>query len=142
MKKSVVFLLLFPVILLLSSCSSTKESTDIIRTQGTDSLYIFDAAPKDTAKEGSLLVIPKISNVKLYIVQIGAFTTKDKADDFAKQSRKKINYPLDIEYSKSVNLYVVQLKPFYNKKEDAETVRNKLWKINNFKDAWILTVIR
>ncbi|MCH8941557.1 MAG: SPOR domain-containing protein [Bacteroidetes bacterium] len=136
MKKSILFLLLFPIVLLFSSCSSTKESTDIIRTQETDSLYVFDTPNEN------LMVIPNIGNVKLYIVQIGAFTTIEKAENFATESRKKINYNLDIEYSNSVNLYVVQLKPFYNKKEDAETVKNKLWKINDFEDAWILTVIR
>lgn len=141
MKKPVVLLLLFPIVLLFSSCSSTKESTDIIRTQETDSLYVFDA-PVDKTNNENLLLIPNIGNVKLYIVQIGAFTTIEKAEKFAEESRKKINYNLDIEYSNSVNLYVVQLKPFYNKKEDAETVKNKLWKINDFEDAWILTVIR
>lgn len=141
MKKPVLLLLLFPIVLLFSSCSSTKESTDIIRTQGSDSLYVFDA-PVDKTNNENLLLIPNIGNVKLYIVQIGAFTTIEKAEKFAEESRKKINYNLDIEYSNSVNLYVVQLKPFYNKKEDAETVKNKLWKINDFEDAWILTVIR
>lgn len=141
MKKSVAYLLLFSFILLVSACSSTRESTDIIRTQETDSLYVFDT-PVDKSKDENLVLIPNIGNVKLYIVQIGAFTTIEKAEKFAEESRKKINYNLDIEYSNSVNLYVVQLKPFYNKKEDAETVKNKLWKINDFEDAWILTVIR
>ena len=136
-----VLLLLLPFILLLSSCSTTKETTDINKIQEKDSLYVFDA-PVDTTKNENLVVIPKIANVKLYIVQIGAFTTKQKAENFAAESRRKINYDLDIEYSKSVNLYVAQLKPFYNKKKEAEAVRNKLWKMNDFKDAWILTVIR
>ncbi|MCH7827325.1 MAG: SPOR domain-containing protein [Bacteroidetes bacterium] len=141
MKKSIVFLLLFSFILFVSACSSTKESTDIISTQETDSLYVFDA-PVDKSKDENLLLIPNIANVKLYIVQIGAFTTLEKAEKFAIESRKKIKYNLDIEYSNSVNLYVVQLKPFYNIKEDAETVKNNLWKITDFEDAWILTVIR
>lgn len=141
MKKSVVFLLLFSFILFVSACSSTKEGTDIISTQETDSLYVFDA-PVDKSKDENLVLIPNIANVKLYIVQIGAFTTLEKAEKFAIESRKKIKYNLDIEYSNSVNLYVVQLKPFYNIKEDAETVKNNLWKITDFEDAWILTVIR
>ncbi|MCH8326342.1 MAG: SPOR domain-containing protein [Bacteroidetes bacterium] len=136
MKKSIVFLLLFSFILFVSACSSTKEGTDIISTQETDSLYVFDTPNEN------LVLIPNIANVKLYIVQIGAFTTLEKAEKFAIESRKKIKYNLDIEYSNSVNLYVVQLKPFYNIKEDAETVKNNLWKITDFEDAWILTVIR
>ena len=141
MKKSIVFLLLFSFILFVSACSSTNESTDIISTQETDSLYVFDA-PVDKSKDENLLLIPNIGNVKLYIVQIGAFTTIEKAKKFAAVRRKKIKYNLDIEYSNSVNLYVVQLKPFYNIKEDAEAVKNNLWKITDFEDAWILTVIR
>ena len=141
MKTSIFILLLITSLFILTSCSSTKQSTEL-NTDKTDSLYVFDNVPVDSTKNENLVVIPKLSNVKLYIVQIGAFTTKEKANDFANKSRSKINNKLDIEYSKSVNLYVVQLKPFYNKKKDAEAVRNKLWEMDDFKDAWILTVIR
>ena len=141
MKTSILILLFLPLLFQLTSCSSSKQSTDI-NSDKTDSLYVFDNIPVDSTKDENLVVIPKISNVKLYIVQIGAFTTKEKAEDFTDKIRNKINYNIEIEYSQSVNLYVVQIKPFYDKKEDAEAVRNKLWKIDEFKDAWILTVIR
>jgi hypothetical protein len=41
-------------------------------------------------------------------------------------------------YSDSVKLWVVQLPPFSNR-EDAETVRNNLWQMKEFKDAFIVT---
>ena len=140
MQKYFIYIFFILILLILSSCSSSKESTDLTSTK--DSLYVFDNVPIDTTNNKNLAVIPKSSNVKMYIVQIGAFTTKQKAEDYANKSRNKINNKIDVEYSKSVNLYVVQLKPFYNKKKEAEDVRNKLWKMDDFKDAWILTVIR
>ncbi len=141
MKKKFIFIFSILLIFLTASCSSSRKSTEL-NTDKTDSLYVFDNVPLDSTKDENINIIPKLSNVKLYIVQIGAFTTKEKAEIFAKECGKELNYDLDIEYSNSVNLYVVQLKPFYNKKEDAETVRNKLWRNDKYKDAWILTVIR
>jgi len=141
MKLFILILFFVPLVIQFSSCSSSKQSTDF-NTDKTDSLYVFDSIPVDSTKDESPVVISKPSNVKLYIVQIGAFTTKEKAENFVDKIRDKINYNISIEYSKSVNLYIVELKPFYDKKEDAEAVRNKLWKMNEFTDAWILTVIR
>jgi len=141
MKKNSIFILYIFIILFLSACSSSKDNADIYNTNSSDSLYVFDSIPVDPINNEST-VLSAISNVKLYIVQIGAFTTKEKAVYFAEKSKNKIKFDIDIAFSNSVNLYVVQLKPFYNKKEDAETVRNNLWTIDDFKDAWILTVIR
>lgn len=141
MKKYLIFVFYIFIILFLSACSSSKDNADIFKTSSADSLYVFDSVPIDPINNETT-VLPTISNVKLYIVQIGAFSTKDKAEFFAANSKKIINYDIDIAFSNSVNLYVVQLKPFYNKKEDAEIVRNKLWAMDDFKDAWILTVIR
>ena len=141
MEKNLIFVFYIFIVIFLSACSSSKDNADIFKTNSADSLYVFDSVPIDSIKNENF-AIPAISNVKLYIVQIGAFTTKDKAELFAANSKKKINYDIDIAFSNSVNLYVVQLKPFYNKKEDAEMVRNKLWTMDDYKDAWILTVIR
>jgi hypothetical protein len=35
---------------------------------------------------------------------------------------------------------VVQLRPSFKSKEDAEKVRNQLWQIEEYKDAWIVTI--
>jgi len=141
MKIKLIFIFYVLIIVALSACSSSKDNSDIFNTNSSDSLYVFDSVPIDSINYETT-VLPTISNVKLYIVQIGAFSTKDKAEYFAAQSKNKIKFDIDIAFSNSVNLYVVQLKPFYNKKEDAESVRNNLWAMDTFKDAWILTVIR
>ena len=141
MKKNLIFIFYIFIALFLTACSSSKDNADLFKTNSADSLYVFDSVPIDSIKNENFALLT-ISNVKLYIVQIGAFTTKDKAELFAANSKKIINYDIDIAFSNSVNLYVVQLKPFYNKKEDAEMVRNKLWTMDDYKDAWILTVIR
>lgn len=110
--------------------------------QAQDSVYVFDQpVVKDTVMEQPKLVPPKM-DARYYIVQIGAFTTKDKADVFAEESKKLLKNRVEISYSSDINLYVVQLTPPFNKKEEAEKVRNDLWKLEKFKDAWILAVIR
>ena len=75
-------------------------------------------------------------------MQIGAFTTNERANEFADSARKVLRYKIDISYSNSVNLYVVQIVPPFATKAEAEIIRNELWKNEMFRDAWILTVIK
>jgi hypothetical protein len=73
-------------------------------------------------------------------VQIGAFTTKEKAESFAEMSKTKIKNEIDITYSDPVKLYVVQITPFYKSKKEAELVRDEIKLNSEFNDAWIVTV--
>lgn len=73
-------------------------------------------------------------------MQVGAYTSEEKANAFAEMSRKKTNYKFSVVLSENLNLYLVQVIPFFKSRTEAEEVRNNLWRITDFVDAWILTV--
>lgn len=132
-----VLIMIFSLIYL-SGCSASEQiqSSD---TAGEDSVYVFDSVP-DTQKDD----IPELEypdmGMTYYIVQIGAFTTKERAKNFADESRQLLPYNIKISFSRNNNLYVVQLSEYYTSRSKAESVRNDLWKMEKFRDAWILTV--
>ena len=122
--------------IIIAGCSSTTETTD----EKSDEVYVFDEVRSDSTFELTDPMQYPSLGVTYYVVQIGAFTTKERAENFLNESKYKINHSLNIAYSKEVNLYVVQLSSAYTSKSDAEKIRNEIWKMNDFKDAWILTV--
>ncbi len=145
-------LILFIFSFLLAACSSTQQTTKEAEqkaetTPKKDSLYVFDQVPpsppaKDTTKpEIQQQVEPQSLSLgaTFYRVQIGAFNSKEAADDFAEKSRTKITEEIKVSFNPSINLYVVQLAHEYPSHEEAETERNILWKMPEFKDAWIVT---
>jgi cell division protein FtsN len=74
-------------------------------------------------------------------VQIGAFTTKERAEKFAELSRTKIIKDIIITYSENNNLYLVQLSPFYTSRQEAELIRDELKIIPELSNVlWIVTV--
>ncbi len=127
---SVVFLLL-----LFLSCSSSEETSNNDNASGDDSGYVFDEIPPDDQFN---IESPEEEKKGLYIIQIGAFSSEDKAEEFLRESSKKLKDKLIVEYSDRVNLYTVRLAVEFKSKKDAEKKRNELWKINGFNDAWIL----
>ena len=82
---------------------------------------------------------PVKTNVQSFIIQVGAFTSKERAEAFVKENQNKITQKMEISFSNQVQLYVVQL-PFLSSREEAEKLRYDLWKIPSFKDAFIKTV--
>ncbi len=81
---------------------------------------------------------PEVSNANdFYLVQVGAFTTETRAQNFIKQNRDKIGYEMNVHYSEEFKLYVVQLQPFRTRQK-AEEVRNELWNSGSFNDAFIV----
>lgn len=124
------------IILIISffGCTSSQQSA------GEDKVYVFDEIPKENTIEAPKTgEYPNLSET-YYVVQIGAFTTKDRADQFAAMSRTKIKNDINITYSDAVKLYVVQINPFYKSKKEAELVRDEIRQIPDFNDAWIVTV--
>lgn len=135
MKLNVV-LIIFLSGVLLTSCSPSEETT---RTDK-EEVYVFDEVPEER-----IIIPPQTGEYPVleetyYVVQIGAFTTKDRAESFAELSRKKILNELSINYSDKVNLYVVQITPFYKSRQEAEIVRDNLKQMEDFNDAWIITI--
>lgn len=143
----------FAVVLLtafiFASCSSSRKKTGVQGSDTTgvtnkDTAYVYnEVSPAASAKPGKN-VEPKYNGSKFnlgmtyYVVQIGAFTTKEKAERFAADSKEKIQDKINVSFNPSINLYVVQLNTHYNSHQKAENERNQLWKMSEFKDAWIV----
>jgi cell division septation protein DedD len=135
MKSFQIGLVVFLIGVFLSGCTTSQQSTD-----EEEQVYVFDEIPKENTIEAPKTGQYPNLDQAYYVVQIGAFTTKDRAETFADMSRSKLNNEINISYSEQVNLYVVQITPFYKSKEEAESVKNKLRTYPEFSDAWIVTV--
>ena len=117
------------------SCSSSEETQ--VKKEEADSLYIFDEIPtEDVFKFES----PVQQSIDIYVVQIGAFSNLERAKEFADNSRAFLNKDIKVEFNEKTNLYVVWINPPYELKSLAESYRNELWKYEEFKDAWIVTI--
>jgi hypothetical protein len=131
-------LFLFPILFLIS-CSSSIEETREEEIGNGDENYVFDNIPVRKDKVEEELPVEEKSFFK---IQIGAFTSKQRAEIFAKESEKKLDREVEFFYSSSVNLFVVQLKERFYTKKGAETTRNQLKDIEDYRDAWIISVIK
>lgn len=134
--------------LLLSACSSTQQTTQT-KTEPKDSLYVFDKVPVDTTKP---VILSKeaapaeesqnIQNIQTpyYLVQIGAFTSKDRAQEFVDKTQSLLNQQVKITLNPDINLFVVRLAKIYTTHDNAEKVKDNLRQQEAFKDAWVVTV--
>ena len=134
--KTILFITsIFILFQLFVGCTASKQDTDYEKQ-----VYIFDEVPEEkTIEAPETGEYPDIKS-SYYVVQIGAFTTEEKADAFAELSRSKTNYKSSVVYSENIKLYLVQVIPFFKSRTEAEEVRNNLWKLQEFVDAWIVTV--
>lgn len=128
MKRIAGILFIFSLLFALSACSPTKETIKD-ETEKKDSLYVFDEASVEPEVTGTY-----------YLVQVGAFTTQEKADQFASQFKEKMNKEVSISYNKGNNLFVVQLVPKYKSRPEAEGIRDIIKQEKDYSDVWILTV--
>ncbi|MCF6270816.1 MAG: SPOR domain-containing protein [Melioribacteraceae bacterium] len=136
---------LFVSLFYIVGCSATKE-TDKDTASETQSVYVFDdITTTDTlstaAEEVPVTEVSKVeeesSAFEFYIVQLGAFSTLEKAETFVNSTKDKTDYELNIHYSEKVNLHVVQLTPFRSR-EKADEVRDELRNIPEFNGAFIV----
>jgi len=138
-------------------CSTSEETTKQTEKKEPD-VYIFDDVQKDevnildTAKavpsvqevkvepvETDSVKIEQPISTKKFIIQLGAFTTKERAETFINENKSKTELTMSIIYREQIKLYAVQL-PQLTTKEEAERTRNNLWQTPSFKDAFIITV--
>ncbi len=142
--------LLFLATLIGCSSSETEKTDGTDKKSSKDSVMVFEEAVPDTANKNLEMraALEKSNKAKeesakplKYSVQIGAFTTMEKADHFAAISKKKVNHELTVSYNDAVKLFVVQVTPAFPIKTDAEDLRARLWKLKEFKDAWIVLVV-
>ncbi len=141
------------LILFTLACSSSKESTSDTNSSDQE-VYVFDdvsnvndettsheAIEVTTAQKVEPPPPPPAASPQVvedsYVIQIGAFATREKAESLLKNAETKIEYQLKIVKSQKSGFFVVQLSPFKSR-EAAEKVRNELWNIPQFKDAFIV----
>ena len=123
----------FGVLILFSfSCSTSKQNND--EKSGDNDVYVFDEVPLDDSNNTQ--ITPEELNY-IFFVQIGAFTTKTRAQDFAGKSTNFLNDELEVKYNDRTGLYTVRLKKMFQSRIEAEKVRNELRQDDRFKDAWI-----
>jgi len=128
-------ILIISAYFLITGCSTSQQSSEDEKQ-----IYIFDEVPEEKTIEAPTTGEYPSLQEAYYVVQIGAFTTEEKALAFADLSRSKTNYKYSVIYGESIKLYLVQVIPFFKSKTEAEEVRNNLWQLTEFVDAWIVTV--
>jgi cell division protein FtsN len=138
MKKLAGLIFSFAVILLLPSCASKEVTKD--DTPKKDTVYVFDQVAPDTVKKQAPPVENTTVQTPYYLVQIGAFSTRDKAESFSGIAKTKLNYDVKIKYNDVIKLFVVQLSPPFSSRPEAEKVRNDIRQYKEYNDAWIVTV--
>jgi cell division septation protein DedD len=139
------------LLLVFAGCASDevekKDAAD--KKPGKDSVLVFEEAVPDTANKNLEIrsALEKNNQAKettakklKFSVQIGAFSTLEKADGFAAAAKSKIQKELTVTFNDAVKLFVVQVSPAFEKRADAEAFRNQVWKQKAFKDAWIVLV--
>ncbi|MDR3668026.1 MAG: SPOR domain-containing protein [Ignavibacteriaceae bacterium] len=126
------------VLVLLPSCSSKEVTKD--NTPKKDSVYVFDQVSPDTVKKIEPPVVSQNNSIPGYVIQIGAFSSRDKAESFSDIAKKKLNYDITIKYNDMIKLFLVQLNPPFTSKPEAEKVRDEIKQNQDYHDAWIVTV--
>lgn len=145
--KSLLLLISLILFIFVISCSTIQQTTTSDSTDSTE-VYVFDDIVDDSTDIQPEVTEPIVfekstpdsvskDTVPIFIVQVGAFTSMERAKSFVDKNKNKIDNELNIHFSEKVNLYVVQIPPFRSR-EEAEKVRNKLWGIDVFKDAFIV----
>lgn len=152
MKYFIIRILYLSLLIIFASCSGSQESTET-DTANEQEIYIFDdVSEEQDSNNVNLEDLPplaesepvKIDTVETlvskpddYIVQVGAYTTEERAQRFVMLNQSKIEWKMQITYSTRVELWVVQL-PSFPTRSEAEEVRNALWLKPSFKDAFIV----
>jgi len=129
----------FPIpilIIFFLSCSSSQE-TKIETKEEKDTTFVFDEIPPEDLFE---FETPTQKSIEQYVIQIGAFSTFERAKDFADKSWTKLNKEIKVEYKEAKKLYVVWIYPPFTYKTSAENFRNKIQKGGEFSDAWIIKI--
>lgn len=74
----------------------------------------------------------------VYYLQLGAFSTLERAEQFKKESDSKVPFQLSIIFNVDKALYTVRSSPF-GEKTEVNNIREEFWKQNMFPDAFIVS---
>ncbi len=149
-------------ILFFFGCSSTQQQTSKT-VEMEESVYVFDDVTNvdtvlivensdtntiavelhnqiksDEETDSVNTVSEENSVIKKYFVQLGAFSTLERANNFVNEIQTDFDFPLEIFFNDKVNLFTVRTVA-YDNREDAEKLRDNLKKNKKFSDAFIVT---
>lgn len=124
------------------ACSAPQQTTQTEEKKEPE-VYVFDdvSTPDTTIVQETKELPPQEiqpEENKIYFVQVGAFSTMERAQSFVETNKSKTARNFNITFSSQVQLYVVQTAAFKTR-EEAEQVRNELQLIPAFKDVFIVT---
>jgi len=153
-KNKFLFILLLGVVVV--GCSASEETSEntvqklpeilvFEEVERTDTKLIKEDTLKNEIPEPIIDEKPETDTIKTidkqfkYIIQVGAYSTIERADAFIKENQQKIDNKMVISFNEQTKLYAVQLTPF-NEREDADQIRNSIKQIPAFKDAFIITI--
>ena len=134
MKKLIFLRFVISIIIFLGACSSSEKTADK-NNNDDEGDYVFDEVPAGD----SFQIDNEEKDINFnYYVQIGAFTTKKSAQDFAGKSTRFLNEELEIKYEDRTELYAVRIKNNFDSRIEAEKVRNQIRQNEEYADAWIV----
>lgn len=155
MKKVIYFVTSF-LIIFYYGCSSSQETASGDSEKQPD-IYVFDDVDKvdsvstDSVSLNQVPIKNDSSKVQIaesktestksefYTVQIGAFSTYERAQTFMKENQPKTSYKFNSFYNDQTKLFVVRTDE-YATREEAEKIRNFLWQFSSMKGAFIITL--
>ena len=137
MQRLIIFLTGIVILVCLVGCSPSEETTKTDEKPEEDEIYVFDEVPIDDVPADEV-ESPEIK--RTYIIQIGAFSSKENADKFAEESTMLLSEEIEVDFNERISMYVVTLSRVFNSREAALYERNKLWQFNQFRDAWLREV--
>jgi len=151
-KTRLLFFITFSAFLI--GCASTEES---VKKESEPEIYIFDDVenvdttqvkllPDVSKKSDSIQTIKEKEIIEqkptiTYAIQLGAFTSKERAEAYVNENQTKLHFMMLVSFNDAIGLFVVKLPPLQTK-EEAEKLRNQLWQIPTFKDAFIVTEVK
>lgn len=137
--KRLFFILFLILPLFLNSCKSVQDTQ--IENQSQDSVYVFDEVISDTIQQAVDPAVSIQGTKNIFVIQIGAFKSKENADEFLRFSARTLDRKINIVFDDASQLHILELDGFQTRGE-AEKVRNELWKKKEFSDAFIKTVTK
>lgn len=134
----------------LIACANSQETVKQTPKKENDVQLIDDQKKSDSLKTAlpanidtviTQKEIPKEVQApsKKFIVQLGAFSSFERAQNFINENQSKIPQIMKIVFRDDIKLFTVQIPPYLTH-EEAEKVRNELWLKPGFKDAFILSI--
>ena len=130
-----VLSILFITSLFLASCSTVEEEKKDEKPVSENQIDTIKSV-ESTPTVDNKVQVPKSY---FYVVQIGAYSTFEKAKKFRASVKSKINEEIFVSFDQRTSLYVVRLRP-RDSRPEAEELRAKLRSQKEFSDAFILTI--